>query len=184
MTLLSDRDILAAVDAGRIRLDPFDPALVQPSSVDVRLGEWLRVFDPHPGIDLRQPLPEGLTAPVKAEGYTLYPGEFVLGSTAEHLTLGDDIASRLEGKSSRGRLGLAAHVCAGFIDPGFSGEITLELSNVGPYPLTLGAGMKIGQLVFEAMSSPVARPYGSSGLQSKYQGQRGPTPARSTEEAA
>lgn len=185
MTLLSDRDIHAAIASGRIALDPWDPTQLQPSSVDVCLGEWLRVFEPRDELDLRQPIPTGLTMPVPADGFTLHPGEFALGATAEHLTLGDDIAARLEGRSSRGRLGLAAHVCAGFIDPGFTGEITLELSNVGPYPLVLGAGMPIGQLVFEVMSSPVDRPYGSDGLGSKYQHQRGPTAARAaTEEAA
>lgn len=176
--LLSDVDIRREVDAGRIVVDPFDPGRVQPSSLDVTLAATLRVPVAYRCVDLGGPIPDDLTVEAPADTYVLRPGEFVLGSTAETLTLPGDVASRLEGRSTLGRLGLAVHATAGYIDPGFSGQVTLEMSNVGPWPLVLRAGQDIGQLVFERMSSPVERPYGSPGLGSKYQGQRGPTPAR------
>ena len=181
--LLSDRDIRAEIAANRVVLHPWDPAMVQPSSVDVRLDKFFRLFDNHkyPVIDPAQDQPE-LTRLVEvdaAEGFVLHPGEFVLGSTYEYVTLPDDIAARLEGKSSLGRLGLMTHSTAGFIDPGFSGHITLELSNVANLPITLWPGMKIGQLCFFRLSSPAEHPYGSGAQGSRYQGQRGPTASRS-----
>ncbi len=181
--LLSDRDIRAELDAGRVALDPYDPAMVQPSSIDVRLDRFFRLFDNHryPYIDPSQEQPE-LTRLVEVdpeEPMVLHPGEFVLGSTYEAVTLPDDVAARLEGKSSLGRLGLLTHSTAGFIDPGFSGHVTLELSNVATLPITLWPGMKIGQLCFFRLSSPAEHPYGSERYGSRYQGQRGPTASRS-----
>ncbi|TDO67674.1 dCTP deaminase [Kribbella sp. VKM Ac-2571] len=181
--LLSDRDILAELDAKRVQLDPFEAAMVQPSSVDVRLDRFFRVFENHryPHIDPAEEQPD-LTRLVEPEGgepFILHPGEFVLGSTYELVTLPDDVAARLEGKSSLGRLGLLTHSTAGFIDPGFSGHVTLELSNVATLPIKLWPGMKIGQLCFFRLSSPAEFPYGSSKYGSRYQGQRGPTPSRS-----
>lgn len=183
MSLLSDRDIRAQLDSGRVGLDPYDPTLVQPSSVDVRLDRFFRLFDNHKYtvIDPAQEQP-GLTRLVEVdpdEPFVLHPGEFVLGSTLELVTLPDDIAARLEGKSSLGRLGLLTHSTAGFIDPGFSGHVTLELSNVATLPITLWPGMKIGQMCFFALSSPAQSPYGSDpATGNRYQGQRGPTASR------
>jgi dCTP deaminase len=181
--LLSDRDIRAEVDAGRIALEPYSAELVQPSSIDVRLDRYFRVFENHryPHID---PAVEqsDLTRPVQPEPgdpFILHPGEFALGSIYEVVTLPEDIAARVEGKSSLGRLGLLTHATAGFIDPGFSGHVTLELSNVATLPIKLWPGMKIGQLCFFRLSSPAEHPYGSAGSGSHYQGQRGPTPSRS-----
>ncbi len=181
--LLSDRDIKAEVDAGRVVLEPYEPAMVQPSSIDVRLDRLFRVFENHryPHIDPAEEQPE-LTRQVEPDGdepFILHPGEFVLGSTYEGVTLPDDVAARLEGKSSLGRLGLLTHSTAGFIDPGFSGHVTLELSNVATLPIKLWPGMKIGQLCFFRLSSPSEHPYGASIYGSRYQGQRGPTPSRS-----
>lgn len=181
--LLSDRDIRAEIDNQRIVLDPWDESMVQPSSVDVRLDRLFRLFDNHkyPHIDPAQDQPD-LTRLVEVEGdepFVLHPGEFVLGATYEVVTLPDDIAARLEGKSSLGRLGLLTHSTAGFIDPGFSGHVTLELSNVATLPITLWPGMKIGQLCFFRLSSPAEHPYGSERYGSRYQGQRGPTASRS-----
>jgi dCTP deaminase len=181
--LLSDRDILAEIDKERVQLDPFEPDMVQPSSIDVRLDRYFRVFENHkyPHIDPAADQPD-LTRMVEPEGdepFILHPGEFVLGSTYEVVTLPDDVAARLEGKSSLGRLGLLTHSTAGFIDPGFSGHVTLELSNVATLPIKLWPGMKIGQLCFFRLSSPAENPYGSAKYGSRYQGQRGPTPSRS-----
>lgn len=181
--LLSDRDILARVDAGRVALDPWDPDMVQPASVDVRLDRSFRVFDNHkyPVIDPAAEQPE-LTrlVDVGPDGhFVLHPGEFVLGATYEQVTLPDDLAARLEGKSSLGRLGLLTHSTAGFIDPGFTGHVTLELSNTATMPIMLYPGMKIGQLCFFELSSPARHPYGSGAHGSRYQGQRGPTASRS-----
>lgn len=181
--LLSDRDIRAEAEAGRVRLEPYEPAMIQPSSIDVRLDRFFRVFENHryPHIDPAQEQAE-LTrevAPIGDEPFILHPGEFVLGSTYEMVSLPDDIAARLEGKSSLGRLGLLTHSTAGFIDPGFTGHVTLELSNVATLPIKLYPGMKIGQLCFFRLSSPSEHPYGSSASGSRYQGQRGPTPSRS-----
>ena len=181
--LLSDRDIRGAIDAKRVILDPYEPSMVQPSSIDIRIDRYFRLFDNHkyPVIDPSQEQPE-LTRLVEVateEAFILHPGEFVLASTYEVVTLADDVAARLEGKSSLGRLGLLTHSTAGFIDPGFSGHVTLELSNVATLPIKLWPGMKIGQLCFFQLSSPAESPYGSAGYGSRYQGQRGPTASRS-----
>ena len=181
--LLSDRDIRAEIAANRVGVEPFDEAMIQPSSVDVRLDKFFRVFENHK-YSVIDPSTEQaeLTREVIAEGdepFILHPGEFVLASTYEVITLPDDIAGRLEGKSSLGRLGLLTHSTAGFIDPGFSGHITLELSNVANLPVKLFPGMKIGQLCLIKLSSPAEHPYGSAIYASRYQGQRGPTPSRS-----
>lgn len=181
--LLSDRDILAQIDAGRVRLDPWDPAMVQPSSVDVRMDRYFRLFDNHkyPVIDPAQDQPDltRLVEVERGESFVLHPGEFVLGSTLEEVSLPDDVAARVEGKSSLGRLGLLTHATAGFVDPGFTGHVTLELSNVATLPIVLHPGMKIGQLCFFQLSSAAEHPYGSSTKGSHYQGQRGPTASRS-----
>ncbi|HKD97554.1 MAG TPA: dCTP deaminase [Micromonosporaceae bacterium] len=181
--LLSDRDLLAEVKAGTLQLDPFDMDLVQPSSIDVRLDRLFRVFNNHlyTHIDPAE-RQDDLTAEVRVErgeAFVLHPGEFVLASTLEVITLGDQLAGRLEGKSSLGRLGLLTHSTAGFIDPGFSGHVTLELSNVANLPIKLWPGMKIGQLCIFRLSSPAEHPYGAAVYGSRYQGQRGPTPSRS-----
>jgi dCTP deaminase len=181
--LLSDRDIRAEITAGRVKVEPFTEAMVQPSSVDVRLDRFFRVFENHkysvidPSIE--QPELTREVAVTADEFFILHPGEFVLASTYEVITLPDDIAGRLEGKSSLGRLGLLTHSTAGFIDPGFSGHITLELSNVANLPVKLFPGMKIGQLCLIKLSSPAEHPYGSAVYGSRYQGQRGPTPSKS-----
>lgn len=181
--LLSDRDIKAEIDAGRVGLDPLDLSMIQPSSIDVRLDRYFRLFDNHkyPYIDPAEEQPE-LTQMVETEDdqpFILHPGEFALASTFEQVTLPNDVAARLEGKSSLGRLGLLTHSTAGFIDPGFTGHVTLELSNVATLPIKLWPGMKIGQLCFFRLSSPAEKPYGSSEYSSRYQGQRGPTASRS-----
>jgi dCTP deaminase len=181
--LLSDKDIRTEIDAGRVRIEPYDPTMVQPSSIDVRLDRYFRVFENHryPHIDpsVEQPDLTRMIEPPGQEPFILHPGEFVLASSYEVVTLPEDIASRLEGKSSLGRLGLLTHSTAGFIDPGFSGHVTLELSNVATLPIKLWPGMKIGQLCMFRLSSPSERPYGTSGVGSRYQDQRGPTPSRS-----
>ncbi len=181
--LLSDRDIRAELESGRVGLDPYDPQMIQPSSIDVRLDRFFRLFDNHKYavIDPAADQPD-LTRLVEVDGdepFVLHPGEFVLGSTYEQVTLPDDVAARLEGKSSLGRLGLLTHSTAGFIDPGFSGHVTLELSNVATLPILLWPGMKIGQLCFFRLSSAAEQPYGSAAYGSRYQGQRGPTASRS-----
>lgn len=180
--LLSDRDIKSEIDKGRVVLEPYDLNMIQPSSVDVRLDRLFRTFENHKyaHIDPAENQPE-LTREVAVEDqdpFILHPGEFVLGSTYEVITLPDDIAGRLEGKSSLGRLGLLTHSTAGFIDPGFSGHVTLELSNVATLPIKLWPGMKIGQLCLFRLESPAEHPYGSAVYGSRYQGQRGPTPSK------
>ena len=181
--LISDRDIRTEIDHQRIVLDPYNEAMVQPSSVDVRIDRYFRLFDNHKyaHIDPAEDQPE-LTRLVEVapdEPFILHPGEFVLGSTYETVTLPDDIAARLEGKSSLGRLGLLTHSTAGFIDPGFSGHVTLELSNMATLPIKLWPGSKIGQLCFFRLTSPSEHPYGSGPYGNRYQGQRGPTASRS-----
>jgi dCTP deaminase len=181
--LLSDRDIKAEISAGRVKVEPFDGAMIQPSSVDVRLDRFFRVFENHKYSVIDPSIEQSdLTREVAVEAneeFILHPGEFVLASTYEVITLPDDIAGRLEGKSSLGRLGLLTHSTAGFIDPGFSGHITLELSNVANLPVKLFPGMKIGQLCLIKLSSPAENPYGSALYGSRYQGQRGPTASKS-----
>ncbi|GAB2826230.1 MULTISPECIES: dCTP deaminase [Lentzea] len=180
--LLSDQDLRKEVESGRLLLDPFDVGMVQPSSIDVRLDRFFRVFNntkyTHIDPSVQQDDLTSLVETPEGEPFVLHPGEFVLGSTYEMVTLPDDLAGRLEGKSSLGRLGLLTHSTAGFIDPGFSGHITLELSNVANLPITLHPGMKIGQLCLFKLSSPAEHPYGSKQAGSRYQGQRGPTPSR------
>lgn len=181
--LLSDGDIRKELESGRVGLEPLDLSMVQPSSIDVRLDRFFRLFDNHkyqhidPSLD--QPDLTRLVEVEAHEPFVLHPGEFVLGATYEVVRLPDDVAARLEGKSSLGRLGLLTHSTAGFIDPGFSGHVTLELSNVATLPITLWPGMKIGQLCFFRLSSPAEHPYGSQKYGSRYQGQRGPTASRS-----
>jgi dCTP deaminase len=180
--VLSDRTIRRLLDEGRIGIDPYDPALMQPSSLDVRVDRYFRVFrnSRYPFIDVKAAQEEltELVEVVGDEAFILHPGEFVLGSTLERVTLPDDLVARLEGKSSLGRLGLLIHSTAGFIDPGWDGHVTLELSNVANLPITIYPEMKIGQLSFVQLSEAAERPYGSEGIGSKYQGQRGPTPSR------
>jgi dCTP deaminase len=180
---MSDRDIRASIEAGQIGLEPLEMGLLQPSSIDVRLDRFFRLFDNHKYafIDPAEQQDE-LTRLIEvdpAEPFILHPGEFVLGSTYEFVTLPDDVAARLEGKSSLGRLGLLTHSTAGFVDPGFKGHVTLELSNVATLPIKLWPGMKIGQLCFFKLTSPSEHPYGSEKYSSRYQGQRGPTASRS-----
>ena len=181
--LLSDRDLKAALAQGRMGLAPYDEDMVQPSSVDVRLDRYFRVFANHRYTHIDPAIAQDdlteLVEPDGEEPFILHPGEFVLGSTLEVITLGDDLAARLEGKSSLGRLGLLTHSTAGFIDPGFSGHVTLELSNVANLPIKLYPGMKIGQICVLPLTSPAEHPYGSSIYGSRYQDQRGPTPSRS-----
>jgi dCTP deaminase len=179
--VLSDVSIARLLDEGRIGIDPYDESLLQPSSLDVRVDRYFRVFrnSRYPFIDVKQEQDE-LTELVEVadEPFILHPGEFVLGSTLERVTLPDDLVARLEGKSSLGRLGLLIHSTTGFIDPGWDGHVTLELSNVANLPITIYPGMKIGQLSFVQLSEPAETPYGAGALGSKYQGQQGPTPSR------
>jgi dCTP deaminase len=180
--IFSDRTILEAIEDGRISIDPFDRDLVQPSSVDVRCDYYFRVFENHryPLIDPKA-VQVDLTKEVEASEdnpFILHPGEFVLGTTLETIHLGDDVVARLEGKSSLGRLGLLIHSTAGFIDPGFHGQVTLELSNVANLPIAIYPEMKIGQVSFYQMTTAAEHPYGSAALGSKYQGQTGPTASR------
>jgi dCTP deaminase len=180
--ILSDRDINEAISSGRIIIDPFDPSMVQPSSVDLRCDRFFRVFENHrysiidpkaPQLDLTKQVEAGEDDP-----FILHPGEFVLGSTMEIVGLADDIVARLEGKSSLGRLGLLIHSTAGFVDAGFKGQVTLELSNVANLPIAIYPGMAIGQVSFYELKSPAEAPYGSQGLGSKYMNQAGPTASR------
>ena len=180
---MSDRDIRAEIEAGRIGLEPLNMELLQPSSMDVRLDRFFRLFDNHKYayIDPREEQAD-LTQLVEVaadEAFILHPGEFVLGSTYEYVSLPDNIAARLEGKSSLGRLGLLTHSTAGFVDPGFTGHVTLELANVSNLPIKLWPGMKVGQLCFFQLSSACETPYGSAKYLSRYLGQRGPTASRS-----
>jgi len=180
--VLSDRTIRRLLEEGRIGIEPYAEELLQPSSVDVRVDRLFRVFrnSRYPFIDVKQEMEE-LTELVEVEpeeAFILHPGEFVLGSTLERITLPDDLVARLEGKSSLGRLGLLIHSTAGFIDPGWDGHVTLELSNVANLPITIYYGMKIGQLSFVQLTEPAEYPYGTGELGSKYQGQVGPTPSR------
>jgi dCTP deaminase len=180
--ILSDRTIRASLASGRIGIDPIDDDAVQPSSVDVRLSRYFRVFANHryAYIDVREEQPEltDLVEVPDGEPFVLHPGEFVLGATHERITLADDVVARLEGKSSLARLGLVIHSTAGFVDAGFDGDVTLELSNVATLPILLHPGMRIAQLAFFELDQPAETPYGSGRTGSKYQGQRGPTASR------
>ncbi|MEJ5254626.1 MAG: dCTP deaminase [Acidimicrobiales bacterium] len=180
--ILSDRTIRDEIEAGRIVIDPLDPSCIQPSSVDLHIDRYFRVFRNHTMgfIDVKENL-EDLTELVEInpdDVFILHPGEFVLGSTIERVALPDDLVARLEGKSSLGRLGLLIHSTAGFVDAGWDGQLTLELSNVANLPITLYPGMKIGQISFIRMTTPAEHPYGSAAVGSKYQGQKGPRPSR------
>src|SRR5437762_6706569 len=180
--VLSDRTIARYLEEGRILIDPYAAELLQPSSLDVRVDRYFRVFrnSRYPFIDVKEPQEE-LTELVEVDDETpfiLHPGEFVLGSTLERVRLPDDLVARLEGKSSLGRLGLLIHSTAGFIDPGWDGHVTLELSNVANLPITIYPGMKIGQISFVQLTEPAETPYGSAAIGSKYKGQRGPTASR------
>jgi dCTP deaminase len=184
--ILSDVDIRKEIESGRIVIDPFDPAAIQPSSIDLHVDDRFRVFanSRYPYIDVKKEMP-GLTEVVEVadpDPFILHPGEFVLGSTLERVAIPDDMVARLEGKSSLGRLGLLIHSTAGYVDPGWDGFLTLELSNVANLPITIYPGMKIGQISFFRLSTPAERPYGSTETRSKYQGQRGPTASRFFEE--
>ena len=180
--ILSDVDIRKAIANGQIGIEPFDEADVQPSSVDLHADRLFRTFTNHryPVIDVKTPM-DDLTSLIEVQDgdpFILHPGEFVLGSTAEYISLPNDLVARLEGKSSLGRLGLLIHSTAGYVDPGFEGHLTLELSNVANLPITIYPGMKIGQISFFQLTSEAEHPYGSAGLGSKYHGQRGPTASR------
>jgi dCTP deaminase len=184
--ILSDVDIRKEIESGRIEIDPFDPASIQPSSIDLHVDDRFRVFanSRYPYIDVKKEMP-GLTEVVEVadpDPFILHPGEFVLGSTLERVAIPDDMVARLEGKSSLGRLGLLIHSTAGYVDPGWDGYLTLELSNVANLPITIYPGMKIGQISFFRLTTPAERPYGSAEARSKYQGQRGPTASRFFEE--
>ena len=182
MMVLSDRSIREQIKSGRIVIDPFKEDLIQPSSVDLRVDSKYRVFNNsrYPYIDVKAPMEEltELVTTEEDEPFILHPGEFVLGQTLERVTVPDDLVARLEGKSSLGRLGLLIHSTAGFVDAGWDGQLTLELSNVASLPITLYPGMKIGQISFIRMTTPADNPYGSSAVGSKYQGQIGPRPSR------
>ena len=178
-SVLSDGTIRRLVEEGRIVIEPWDPELVQPASVDLRLGNSFRVFHNHrtSAIDLREP-PTNLTEEVTGEMFVIHPGEFVLGVTAEYVELPDDIVARIEGKSSLGRLGLIVHATAGFVDPGFKGTLTLEITNLTRVPIKLYPGLLIAQLSFMTLDAPAERPYGSEALGSHYQGQTAATESR------
>ena len=181
--VLSDKTIKEELDKGRIVISPLDPSDIQPASVDLHLDRKLLVFtnSRRPYIDVKESLSD-LTESVEIKDsvpFILHPGEFVLGSTLEHIELPDDLVARLEGKSSLGRIGLVIHSTAGFVDPGWKGNLTLELSNLSRLPITLYVGMKIGQISYLRLTTPAERLYGSSSLGSKYQGQTEPTPSRS-----
>ena len=184
--ILSDRSIRDEIAAGRIEIDPFDDDCVQPSSVDLHVDAQFRVFanSRYPYIDVRREMPDltELVSVAPGEPFILHPGEFVLGSTLERVRIPDDMVARLEGKSSLGRLGLLIHSTAGYVDPGWDGFLTLELSNVANLPITIYPEMKIGQISFFRLTTAAEVPYGSTGTGSKYQGQRGPTASRFFEE--
>ena len=183
--ILSDRDLLAEINKGSIIIEPFDPACVQPSSIDVKVSNLFRVFRNHSAavLDVKKDLTDlmELVEVPEGEAFMLHPGEFALGSTLERVGVPNNLVARVEGKSSLGRLGLVIHSTAGFIDAGFDGHVTLELANLANLPITLYPGMKIGQISFFTMTSPAEKPYGSGAQGSKYQGQRGRTPSRNFE---
>jgi len=179
--MFSDVDLFAAIVDEELGVDPFDFSLIQPASLDLRLSSAFRTFSGISGafIDpgIYQPGVTSLTTLSPGEVFVLEPGDFVLGCTMETVTLSPAIAARLEGKSSLGRVGLIPHAAAGWIDPGFSGQITLELANLSPLPIILRPGMLIAQLCVFRLDHPSAVPYGPE-RKSRYQGQRGPTAAK------
>ena len=182
VSVLSDGTIRRLVAEGRIRIDPWDPGMLQPASIDLRLGRSFRVFASHkiPAIDLADP-PRNVTEAVligERESFVIHPGEFVLGRTEEHVELADDLVARIEGKSSLGRLGLIVHATAGFVDPGFRGTLTLEITNLTRVPIVLWPGKPIAQLSFMALDRPAERPYGHPDLGSHYHGQVEATESR------
>ncbi|QSI49921.1 dCTP deaminase [Thermobispora bispora] len=181
--LLSDRDLHHAITTGKLHITPYTPGALQPASIDIHLDNRFRVFENHRYAHIdpatEQPDLTRLVETPEGEPFILHPGEFALASTLETIHLPDHLAARLEGKSSLGRLGLLVHSTAGFIDPGFHGQVTLELSNVATLPIKLWPGMRIGQLCVFQLTSPATRPYGTPGLGSRYQHQDGPTPSRS-----
>jgi dCTP deaminase len=180
--ILSDRTIREELSSGRITIEPLGEGALQPSSVDLHVDRYFRVFRNHTTrvIDVKEDQTDLTELVEVAEGdaFILHPGEFALGSTSERVALPDDLVARLEGKSSLGRLGLLIHSTAGFVDAGWDGHLTLELSNVANLPITIYPGMKIGQISFLRMTTPAEHPYGTGALGSKYRGQRGPTPSR------
>lgn len=178
--ILADKDILQRIKKGEIKIEPFDKNAVQPSTVDLHLHHEIRVFDNWETgvVDVKKKIDVSRLVKISERGFIIHPGEFLLGSTVEKITLPRDIAGKLEGRSSLGRLGLVIHATAGYVDPGFSGWLTFELSNLSRLPIRIYPGMKIAQICFFQMTSPVLRPYGSRGLGSKYQGQKGPTSSR------
>lgn len=187
VTVLSDRTIKQEIAAGRLGIEPLDEAAIQPASVDLRLDRQFRIFraTTRPFVDVRVPvddLTELVTVRRKGEPFIIQPGTFCLGSTVETVTLPDDLVARIDGKSSLGRLGLLVHATAGYVDPGWTGKLTLELSNQSQMPIALYYGMRIAQISFLRLTTPVERPYGSLGLGSKYQGQTGPTASRIADE--
>lgn len=187
VTVLSDRTIKQEIAAGRLGIEPLDEAAIQPASVDLRLDRQFRIFraTTRPFVDVRVPvddLTELVTVRRKGEPFIIQPGTFCLGSTVETVTLPDDLVARIDGKSSLGRLGLLVHATAGYVDPGWTGKLTLELSNQSQMPIALYYGMRIAQISFLRLTTPVERPYGTPGLGSKYQGQTGPTASRIADE--
>jgi dCTP deaminase len=179
MSVFSDGSIKRAIAEGRFKITPYDESLVQPASINVRLGDTFRIFRNHTAACIDPHKPTHITEEITVgeEGFVIHPGEFVLGVTMEHMTLASDLVARLEGKSSLGRIGLIVHATAGYIDPGFSGQITLEMSDIANLPIRLYPGMLIGQISLQDLSEPAERPYGSPGV-GKYQGQTGPTDSR------
>lgn len=186
MSVLSDRSIKKALAAGRLGIEPLDEQAIQPASVDLRLDSVFRVFktSSRPYVDVARDV-DDLTELVEIsaeEPFVIHPGSFCLGSTLETVTIPNDIVARVDGKSSLGRLGLLVHATAGYVDPGWTGKLTLELSNQSQMPIALYYGMRIAQISFIELTTPVDRPYGSAELGSKYQGQTGPTPSRISRE--
>lgn len=178
--ILSDKDILKRIKKGEIKIEPFDEDCLQPSTVDLHLGPQMRVFDNWQTgvVDVKEKLDTSRLVKIPKEGFIIHPGEFLLGATVEKITLPVDISAKLEGRSSLGRLGLVIHATAGYVDPGFSGWLTFELSNLSRLPIRVYSGIKIAQICFFQMSSPVLHPYGNKKLGSKYQGQKGPTASK------
>jgi len=178
--ILSDRDILKKIKKGEIKIKPFVGSNLQPSTLDLKLSRKIRVFDNWElgVIDVRERADSSKVVKISVKGLIVHPGEFILGSTVEKVGLPNDIAAKLEGRSSLGRLGLIVHATAGYVDPGFSGWLTFEISNISRLPIKLYADMKIAQICFFQMTSPAINPYGSKKLNSKYQGQKGPTASK------